>query len=106
MAKVYLGHSPVDFQAREESDRAAGVVRLTDENWDKEMEAWDGDWAIVMCVRNPLFSHYILLLGRIIVDLGSVHRDGRDTDRDKQTWPSIRSGHQRSFLNLLFGNAR
>jgi hypothetical protein len=45
---VYLGNTPVDFEAREKSDKEAGVVRLTDENWDREMAAWDGDWAIVM----------------------------------------------------------
>lgn len=50
LAKIYLGNTPVDFTAREESDKAAGVVRLTDENWDREMAAWDGDWAIIMCV--------------------------------------------------------
>jgi hypothetical protein len=48
LVQVYLGNTPIDFEARDESDRAAGVVRLTDENWDREMAAWDGDWAIVL----------------------------------------------------------
>lgn len=51
LAKVYLGNTPVDYDARDKSDKEAGVVRLTDENWDREMAAWDGDWAIVMYVE-------------------------------------------------------
>ena len=48
LAQVYLGNTPIDFEARDESDKAAAVVRLTDENWDREMAAWDGDWVIVL----------------------------------------------------------
>ena len=48
LAQVYLGTTPVDYEARDKSDREAGVVRLTDENWNREMEAWDGDWVIVL----------------------------------------------------------
>jgi hypothetical protein len=48
LAGVYLGTTPIDLEARDESDKSAGVVRLTDENWDREMKAWDGDWVIVL----------------------------------------------------------
>jgi hypothetical protein len=48
LANVYLGNTPIDYEARDASDKAAGVVRLTDKNWDEEMAAWDGDWAIVL----------------------------------------------------------
>ena len=48
LAQVYLGTTPFDYEARDKSDREAGVVRLTDENWNREMKAWDGDWVIVL----------------------------------------------------------
>ena len=48
LAQVYMGNAPIDFEARDESDKSAGVVRLTDQNWDKEMSAWDGDWVIIL----------------------------------------------------------
>jgi len=48
LAQVYLGTTPFDYEARDQSDREAGVVRLTDENWNREMKAWDGDWVIVL----------------------------------------------------------
>jgi hypothetical protein len=48
LVQVYLGNTPIDYEGRAKSDEAAGVLRLTDENWDREMAAWDGDWAIIL----------------------------------------------------------
>lgn len=48
LAQVYMGSAPIDFEARDKSDKEAGVFRLTDETWDREMKAWDGDWVLVL----------------------------------------------------------
>lgn len=48
LAQVYMGSTPIDYESRDTSDKEAGVVRLTDENWDREMKAWDGDWVVVL----------------------------------------------------------
>jgi hypothetical protein len=48
LARVYMGTTPIDYAARDKSDQEAGVVRLTDENWETEMKAWDGEWVVLL----------------------------------------------------------
>lgn len=48
LARVYMGTTPIDYAARDKSDQEAGVVRLTDENWESEMKAWDGEWVVLL----------------------------------------------------------
>ena len=51
VASVYLGSGNlVDNAERDAEEVREGVIRLNGQNWEEEVNGWEGTWVIVMYV--------------------------------------------------------